>query len=286
MKNTLRVGESLLAFDRKTDNPYRSTIESAVERSVEKKAPIQFLIFTCSTIRADKMFSDTPWEYVSLDPSGNNLESDLPRLKEVLEAFGEKYRVKISIIVGNTDPYYIYLQQLRAFPEEERPVILKKFVERWASYLDRLTEWVGRNLPTANVEVLSWYELERTMERDWGTSFEKEFSAIYKNIDSYFEESDFEWERRKLSTQFVPGSYFSTLSRPDDALLTDWIRRKFAEYALQGAWLVRRFPNAILIQNEKPSDLRSRMYQPVLREREGRMLPIIYFFGVDNQGYA
>lgn len=248
--------------------------------------PVEFLLFTCSTIHANMLFSDTPWEYVSLDPKGNNLEQNIPRLRQTLKEMGEAAPVRLTIIIGNTDPYYIYLQQFRRFPESQRGTMWKRFVERWETYRNILTEWIAQELPNVDVDVVSWCALEKELGKRWQTSFEEEFETIYQNLDRYFSQEDLDWEWRQLSKQFGPGKYFAGLEKPDDALLKDWVRRKFAEYALQGAWLKRQFPNAILIQNEKPSDLRSKMYQPVVQERCGEVLPIVNFFGVDNQGYA
>ena len=284
MKQDLK--KLLLKLDANSNNPYRSTIEAAVERSILNKKPIQLLLFTCSTIQANKLFSKKPWEYVCLDPSGNNLESDLPKLRAMLTILNQAHSVEVTIIIGNTDPYYIYLQQFNRFPAEDRDPIWRRFKERWDAYRRALASWVKQELPDTDVTVQSWFELEKELEERWTTSFENEFNEIYQNLNSYFSQDDLDWEFRQLTQQFGPGKYFASLTQPEDSLLRDWVRRKFAEYALQGAWLARQFPDATLIQNEKPSDLRSKMYQPVLQERERRDLPIIYPFGVDNQGYA
>lgn len=283
--NTSQIQQTLRAFDQNPDNPYRTSIMSSIERSVDSNQPIQLLLFTCSTIQADKLFSDTSWEYVSLDPAGNNLEPDLPRLRQIVMQLKNIYPTEVRILIGNTDPYYIYLQQFALLPEERREFILKKFAQRWSIYRNRFEKFIYTALPTNTIQVVSWYELEKQMEEEWSASFEQEFNTIYKNIRRYFAREDFEWEFRQLVTQFSPGKYFSMMNKPPDNILWDWILRKFSEYALQGAWLARKFPNAILIQNEKPSDLRSKMYQPVLQERENRLLPIIYPLGIDNQGY-
>ncbi|MBU2565939.1 hypothetical protein KKG46_00060 [Patescibacteria group bacterium] len=278
--------KKILEYDKKTDNYYQPEIERIVSESYESNKPIELLMFTCSTINDGKLYSDKPWEYVSLDTSGNNLEKDISRLRQILEQINKLSKVKLTIIIGNTDPYYIYLQQFQKFDDNEKPEIWKNFITRWATYRDSLEKWLKNELPQIDVEVMSWYSMEKMLENDWATVFENEFIATYQNIEAYFSEEDILWEHESLSAQFGPGKYFVDLDKPNQEVLKDWVKRKFAEYAVQGLWLKRKYPDAILIQNEKPSDLRTKMYQPILKERSKQDLPIIYFFGVDNVGYA
>ena len=111
------------------------------------------------------------------------------------------------------------------------------------------------------------------------------YSKVFAKISRYFSKKELDWELAKLKNQFGSGKYFENLTRPSDKLLKDWVKRKFAEYAVQGKWLYKYFPNTILIQNEKPSELRSRMYQPLIKGEYGDKLPIVYFFGIDNSGF-
>ncbi|MFH1405144.1 MAG: hypothetical protein ABIH21_03545, partial [Patescibacteria group bacterium] len=52
---------------------------------IQADLPLLLTVFTCSTIQADQMFSQTPWNYVSLDPAGNNLTPDIKRLGMIVE---------------------------------------------------------------------------------------------------------------------------------------------------------------------------------------------------------
>ena len=105
------------------------------------------------------------------------------------------------------------------------------------------------------------------------------------NILSYFSQEELDWELSKLKTNFGPGKYFTDLNMPENTILEDWVVRKFAEYALQALWIYEYFPSCILIQNEKPSFLRSKMYQPLVKESYKKSFPIAYFLGVDNDGF-
>ncbi len=268
-----------------TNNPYREQVIAAVQRSIVANKPLELLLFTCSTIKANELFSVTPWNYVSLNPQGNNLTDDLIRLQEVIKSLWAIYQLKLTVIIGNTDPYYIYLQQFANIPKEERQTVRDKFEERWAAYKIVFEAWLRDCLPQQELEVISWQVWERQQEKLNNRSFEQEFNQVYANAENYFAASELDWEFRKLSTQFATDKYFSDLAKPTDELLKDWIHRKFTEYALQGKWLQEAFPNAVLLQNEKPTLLRSAMYQPLLRPLN-RALPIMHPFGLDNEGYA
>ncbi|MBL8031079.1 MAG: hypothetical protein JNK33_02010 [Candidatus Doudnabacteria bacterium] len=274
-------------FNIETGHGFSELVTNAIRQAVSTNQQVQLLLFTCSTINSGFMFSKTePWEYVSLDPTGNNLEVDLPRMEQILKELRDIYKpIDLTIIIGNTDPYYMYLRQLVDFGPSERVRILGQFAKRWKEYKSQLEKWLRENYSLPGARVVSWYQLEKDIMTRSGRSFETEFNLVLPKIGTYFEPADFEWEMGKLVTHFGPGKYFANLERPPKVLLEEWIRRKFAEYALQGKWLYEHYPNAILVQNEKPSELRSKMYQPLIAEKYGVGLPVAYFFGVDNAGY-
>ena len=266
-----------------SDNEFRESIERAVIKAVSGNKPLNFISFTCSTINSQYLFSNKPWLYVNTNPKENNLTPDVDRLKEIIDDLKIIYpKIELNILIGNTDPYYIYLQQFKNFPKQ-KSILWRKFNTRWKTYKRNFEKWVGTIFP--KVRVISWYKFEKDIETKTGKSFEKEYEKVKQNIYSYFAKSQLEWEFRKLQTQFGKGNYFENLEKPDDTMLKDWIVRKFTEYAVQAKWIYENIPNAILIQNEKPSDLRSQMYQPIIKKEFNDSLPIVYFFGVDNAGY-
>lgn len=282
-----QIQAAVKKFNKGSNNEFSELVNNAIKQVVSANRPLQLLLFTCSTIHSEYMFNRLePWKYVSLNPTGNNLEADLPRMEQILQELRNLYKLtELTVIIGNTDPYYIYLRQLVDFGPSERAAILEQFADRWQAYKSRLEKWLRENYTLPGVRVISWYELEKNAVTRSGRSFETEFDLVFPKIDAYFKPTDFEWEMGKLVTHFGPGKYFANLERPPKELLEEWIRRKFAEYALQGKWLYEQYPNAILIQNEKPSELRTKMYQPLIAEKYGSSLPIVYFFGVDNAGY-
>ncbi len=268
------------------ENECRNAIQRAVANAASKNRPLNFIIFTCSTINSEYLWSNTPWLYVDTNPNGNNLEPDLLRIAQVIRELKVVYPlVQLKILIGNTDPYYVYLQQFKDFPKSERGELLQKFNARWEMYRDNFGQWVNDFVPALNPEIISWYRFEKNIEAQRGASFEVEYERVKKNISSYFTMNQLNWELRKLRTQFGAGKYFEKLEKPGDALLNDWVVRKFAEYATQAKWIYENIPNAILIQNEKPSKLRSQMYQPLVREKYKTDFPIAYFLGIDHAGY-
>lgn len=286
MKLSSTLLEITLQLDAKGQaNETKGGIEQAILTTVKENKPLRLFSFTCSTIQSQYLFSDTPWLYVSTDVSGNNVEADLPRLESILAELRTVYPTELVILIGNTDPYYIYLQQFNKWSKEEQEYIWKQFSLRWEEYKNNLEVWIKNTFPSLNASVLSWYTFESDIEKKIGRSFEKEFTEIYKNIDQYAPKADREWELRQLKTQFGPGKYFTALECPPEELLRDWIDRKFAEYALQAEWIYEYLGPSLLIQNEKPSDLRTRMYQPLVQEKYKNKFPVVYFFGVDNAGY-
>lgn len=235
------------------------------------------VMFTCSTINDKYMFDqEKPWLYVSLNPAGNNLENDLPVLK--------KLPAKLTILIGNTDPYYIYTKGFSVFNKLSKPKLWQKFAVRWNKYRQNLVKWLDDNGLT-DVEVISWYQFEKTLESQLGLKFETIFNRLLPDIDKYFPAKAFAWEKSRLKQAFAPGKYFSTLPIPDDKTLDIWIKRKFTEYMLQGLFISIFFPDSTLLQNENPSTLRSSMYQPLIKKYLNKQLPIIYPFGIDDLNY-
>ncbi|MCB9798750.1 hypothetical protein H6758_03415 [Candidatus Nomurabacteria bacterium] len=284
--NTTTLLDNLLNLDNKgRTNPYKEKIASCINNTLSKKEPLRLISFTCSTIQSQYLFTDTPWLYVNLDPAGNNLEADLPTLAQKVFKLQSLYPVELTILIGNTDPYYIYLQQFSAHTATSRPSIWQEFASRWEQYRINLMDWISQTHPALPISVVSWYTLEKKWEKRYGISFEDEFNQAYKNIDKLFLPSDFKWEKTQLTRQFGPGKYFPKLECPPEEVLDDWVRRKFAEYAVQGQWIYLFLKDSLLIQNEKPTDLRSKMYQPLIEKTFANCLPIVFFNEIDNIGY-
>lgn len=231
------------------------------------------------------MFGGKPEKYVSLDPAGNNLENDLPTLRNLLSKLNKSsVSYKLIILIGNTDPYYIYTQSGKTTPYTKKEFLIR-FNRIWSKYKDNLTKWLNDKLSKGCYEVVSWYDLEKQWEKDSASSFEKLFTQTKVSINRYFTNSELNWEISKLENAFGKDQYFGLLPKPNKQILTSWVKRKFAEYSVQGLWIKQIYPEAILVQNEKPSDLRYKMYQPLIERLYKSRLPNIFPFGVDNLSY-
>lgn len=276
----------LKRYDSKGDqNPDWAYIEATVTTSVLTEKPLLFVNFTCSTINSEFMFDQkNPELYVKLDPKGNNLGLDLPVLNKLYQKLSKIYPVKVLILIGNTDPFYIYTQEWKIFPHLSPKILWKRFASRWQRYRNILEKTIQTQYPKLNIEVLSWYELEQRWNQN-GWNFKDTFDKTKTNINDYYGARAFNWELNKLEQAFGPGKYFDKLQKPATKILKEWVRRKFAEYTVQGLWIKQIYPSAILLQNEKPSDLRTSMYQPLIKELLDSKLPVLYPYGVDNLGF-
>lgn len=284
---TPKLIERIQKYDTKgSNNEFSLSIFNKVSSAIKLNQPINLISFTCSMIDSEYLFSKKPWLYINTSPVGNNLEPDIKSLFKIAQDLQTVYpKIQLKILIGNTDPYYIYLQQFKSFPEQVKKQLWNKFDNRWEVYRQNFTNWIKELKPKFNLQVLSWYQFEKEIEQTFFKSFETEYEQTKNNIYQYFTAKQLGWELQQLKTQFGPGKYFANLKKPTDDLLRDWVVRKFTEYAVQAKWIYDNIPNAILIQNEKPSDLRSQMYQPLIQETYKDVLPVVYFFGVDNKNY-
>lgn len=273
-------------FDAKDRNASWPDIENIVAEVVAANKPLTLISFTCSTINPRYMFNEKdPELYVSLNPQGNNLEPDLSKLQEIFLELSSYIEVRLIILIGNTDPFYIYTQETKALPSLSEADFWRRFSKRWRIYRKNLITYLCKQSPKLKVEVISWYELEKSWEKKKGWDFRRQFTKTRKSVTKYFSEEELNWELSNLKKNFGKGKYFYNLERPKEVTLKEWVKRKFAEYSVQGLWIKQIFPKAILLQNEKPSDLRTSMYQPLIKEVLNQNLPVIYPYGVDNLGF-
>ncbi len=271
---------------RKEKNPDWKIIASNIATSLYEEKPLPLLLFTCSTINSEYLFNQkNPEKYVSLSPKGNNLEADLLTTRKFYNKLKNIIPVRLIILIGNTDPFYIYSQEWSLYPLTDKKTLWKRFEIRWGKYQKNLDDWLKLSFPNINIELVSWYKLEKQWEKTTQANFQLFYSNVYKNIDSYFSEKDLTWELEKLNQNFGVGKYFENLKKPALTTLKDWVKRKFTEYAVQGFWLKQIFPFGILLQNEKPSELRTRMYQPLIKKILESRLPVLYPYGFDQAGF-
>lgn len=282
MKKVRQILNIIEKYDTKDRNFFAPYIKNIARNAIITNEPLTFICFTCSNIRSEYLFdTKNPELYISLDPKGNNLEPDLDKLEKLYSELSKYIEIRLIILIGNTDPFYIYTQETQALPKMTEEEFLNRFEKRWNIYKKNLEAYLKKQKPNLIIKVISWYELEK--DQDW--DFKKQFTKTRKNISKYFSNEDLKWELEKFKKAFGQGTYFSNMKSPTIDVLKAWVERKFAEYAVQGLWIKQIFPDAILLQNEKPSDLRTRMYQPLIQEVLNCELPVFYPFGIDNVGF-
>ena len=280
-----KVIRIITSFDKNKKNPDLTKIKSIITKSVRSNKPIKMVCFTCSTINDRYLFDEErPWNYVCLNPKENNLETDIPVLKSLVKKLSSIYPVKLTIIIGNTDPFYIYTQSFSILKQYKQEYLWEKYSARWEKYRIKLSKWL-KSQGLTNFEVISWYEFEKRIETEYQLIFKSLFKILLPNIKLFITKKDFSRERKVLRSAFGEDKYFKYLKPPKAKVLKIWIRRKFTEYMLQGFFIYKFIPNSILIQNEKPSILRCRMYQPLINILYKDRLPNIYPFGVYKSGY-
>ncbi len=291
-KNTFRKTQKTLQilykFDcKKEDNADWNIIKGNIFKSLVQNKEINLIIFTCSNIEAKYLYSKTNFsKYVSTNPNGNNLENDISKLTEILKSFKKQsIPVVVTVLIGDTDPYYIETQELAKLKNKTKDIYMKTLDIRWNIYRQNFDEWIRNKINKAfNVRVLSWYRLQTDFQNKTCSNYDELFSKVYSKKDSYFTNEDVEFGFRILK-KFFP-TYYKGLNCPSDSILRDWVSRQFCEYSVQGYWIKEIWPEGIFILNERPTDLKYKMYQPLIKQILDSRLPCIYPFVVDNLGYS
>jgi hypothetical protein len=286
IKSAKKIFNKIKKYDKILKNPDDNLLFGNIVTSLLENRPITFIQFTCSTINPKFLYSNRPQLYVSLNPKGNNLEGDIGKYCEFIKSLRDiKVSTRNIIIIGNTDPYYIYSEQGKMSPNIPPAELLRRFNNRWRIYKNNFENWLKERCPEGEFEVISWYDLEKKSEINQAISFERRFNNLLATGNSYFSSRDLRMELKKLQGSFGEGKYFYNLKKPASTILKRWVKRKFIEYSLQGLWIKQIFPNAILIQNEKPTLLRYRMYQPLIEELYNSRLPNLFIYGIFSGGY-
>jgi len=287
MKKIEKAINIVQEFEQYKNNPDIKSINESIVRSIRLNKPIRFIIFTCSVINSEVLYDNINFDkYIRLSAKGNNLEENIPILKQMFSVLNKNnIRSELIILIGNTDPYYIYSRQINDLEGVSKSEYLKKFNIRWTKYKNLLNSWLKKSIPEINFKLISWFEFETQMSDKYGFNFEYQFNKILIEINRYFALRDFQKEFKKLKNAFGKGKYFEKLDCPSEKILKDWIKRKFCEYAVQGLWIKLFFLDAILIQNEKPALLRYKMYQPLIKKLFNSTLPNIFIYGISERGY-
>lgn len=240
--------------------------QTRLAQSLEQEGLLEFGIFTCPPINARLLLSDQPETYILTKPSGNNLEKSgqIQLLNKMFRAFYERgFYLNLRIIIGDTDePDYL-------FPVIPPPPTLSELSceQRKNLYVSSFIEWVRKTFP-------------------WPTTIDR-----YSEIESLFEDNiasvdlsgnqtqqDLTIEIAQMKQMFIGRGYYEGLPQPTNEELKKIVELKFQTYGRQGLRLTEFYPNMVLIQNEFPLLLRTRMLNLLIEQLGKERIPVFYPF--------
>ncbi len=249
-------------------------ISSATQRafqSWEKTGIIDFFQFTCPRINATALFGPCPKKYLLTDPSGNNFESTINRLKRLAKSLTSAgFKFNLTIIIGDTDePDYI-------FPVLKNPSFTG-IEKRKSLYALNFTYQTRRQCSgwLEKIDIYQWSEIAELLRRELGCPPEKQ-----PNMSN----GDYQAEITRMRESFSPGNYYDGLPIPTNDQLTQMVNLKFLTYAQQGRASSILFPSAILLQNEFPRLLRTKMLNSQIEDPDKKIVAL-YPYGRSNSLY-
>ena len=203
-----KITKIVKVFDKFDNNVDIPIIKRRINSFLMNNQPIRLVCFTCSTINDKYLFSQTsPWRYVNLNPKGNNLEPDVPTLILLLNELNKAYPTELTVIIGNTDPFYIYSENFGIYKKLSYSKLWSKFAQRWRAYKTNLDSYLkSQNLQ--NYNLVSWYEIENQILSEKGIEFCQLFNLSLPIINNYFNKNDFKIELNRLREAFGKDKYF------------------------------------------------------------------------------
>lgn len=141
---------------------------------------------------------------------------------------------------------------------------------RFNTYIRNLRARLRTRYPILNLNIFRWSEI-------------KALADMNQIPESCLDTQDQQSEVERMMEIFAPGNYYNGVLSPTPEQLADIVSLKFRTYARQGYVLTRAFPNAILLQNELPPLLRTRMINAANTERD--LISVIYPYTRENSPY-
>lgn len=266
-----RILEVLNKYNRLPDSVISTEGQTHLQRSLDQEGLVEFGIFTCPPINARLLLSNNPEEYILTDPTKNNLEKS-GNIQLVNKFFRGLSNIGISarlrVIIGDTDEEDYY------FPVISPPPSLSKSLceERKALYATNLVNKLQLVFPWTTT-------VDRYSEID--TLFDENLPLV--NLADNQTQQDLATEFQQMKQLFSSGCYYEGLPTPTDEELKQIVDLKFQTYGRQGIRLTEFFPNMVLIQNEFPLALRTRMLNLLTAQLGRERLPAFYPFPDKNR---
>ena len=261
------VAEVLQQFTLLNGEKISKEVLKIISSSLEENRYIEFLQFTCPRINAELLNSEYPSDYILTDEEGNNFETTKGRLSKLVQALNNiGIKSRVNIVIGDTD------EEDYVFPIVGTPIFdVKDLEKRKISYKDNFYKSLKNN-NSLNIVVYRWSEI-----RDL-------FTDSQPNMDLIISEKDLKEEVERMKEIFGVGNYYAGLEPPVEEDLYKIAELKFRSYAWQGYLLTSFLPNVILLQNEFPQKLRTKMIN-LLNITQGRCIPAIYPYRREDSPY-
>lgn len=243
--------------------------------SVYNDKEVTFLAFSCPAIQGDLLAGTEASYYVSANAAANTTLTNLStaaKLVDTLRLIGLKPQL-IVIFADSDEDDYIWPAIVK--PPNLDPKIVQERLD--AQRIDLLGRCSGK-ISRSALRIYGWRELEATVRESSRPIPEIEtVEQIIENVGSFFtaEEilSETEFMRRS-ATGWYKGGLGPLSSNQLDLI----VRNKFATYAQQGVVLQRLFGSLfpIMLQNETPSFLRTKMVNLLLKSPFPTLYPYNY----------
>lgn len=268
--NIPTVKKAVFALEKFNTLPFYQTsreVKLAIDGALKEDGVVEFMQFTCPPINGRLLSPSGSEEYILTDPTGSNLEADGKgtRLSKVVDAVQQTgLSTRLRLIVGDNDePDYM-------FPVLGAPMNYdsERAEERKDAYAKNLAERVSNQYPQWNA----------TVERMSAIEKETDTPETPTVLDEQTQQ-DMNVEFEQMKTVFLAGGYYDGLKRPSDEELKQIVELKFRTYRRQGIALARKYPNAVLFQNEFPVDLRTRMLDAGLVQLGKSRLAVLNPYG-------
>lgn len=242
-------------------------------------------MFVCPPVDFGFLTSERPERYLRTTMHGSILSSQVGRLRDLFRGLeGASAEVELRVFVGDTDEEHYIWHGVVPPDNLDRQALearRERLVESVTAYL---TAGVGANGDQPRIVRDGVVRVERLS----GVALSGPCLRVYEFVVSqplrYFNSRDFEAEIATMRSLWQPGAYYDGLDEPDEVSLTRIVVHKFATYAMQGALLRETEPDLVLIQNERPPLLRTRMLNAGWRIAGGSNLPVVNYFGSEDPG--
>lgn len=265
VKKAVRTAETF------NSRPFYQTsleVKESIDRAFTTDGVVELMQFTCPPINGRLLSPTGSEDYILTDPTGSNLEADgnATRLGNLIDAIQKAgFSTRLRLIIGDQDePDYM-------FPVLGEPANYNsdRADDRKSDYARNLTARVNDQYPKWNASIDRMSDIEIITE---------DLPAPL-SVDAEQTQQDMLVESEQMKRVFLEGGYYYGLAKPNDEQLQQIVELKFRTYGRQGFKLKQMYPNAILLQNELPVDVRSRMINAGLVQLNEPSIGVLYPYG-------